>query len=261
MTKSIQTHDLGSHGAGCRRWAFWLTLGAVLLGAVLLLAGCGEPEQPTPSPTPPLPPTLSVDRVPPLPVETLPVRVALPAQPTGLLATPTVSVLTVDQEGSLCDLDYDLDLAGYPNLYRTLGCPVAESSSAPVAINEFGKGPGYDRFMLWVSERRQIYVLLADWSWQAYRDSWEEGQPELSCNPLEVSPSSPPLPRRGFGQLWCSVAGLQQALGLIEREERLCQHAVMQPFERGELLACFEDATIRYFTLFSEGTWQLLTVQ
>ncbi|MBU6351679.1 MAG: hypothetical protein NTV69_17680 [Caldilinea sp.] len=256
MTKSIQTHDLGRHGVGCRRWALWWTL-----GAVLLLAGCGEPERPAPLPTPPATPTSSVDRAAPLPVETLPVRVALPVQPTGLLATPTVSVLAVDQEGSLCDLDYDLDLAGYPDLYRTLGCPVAGSSSAPVAINEFGKGPSYDRFMLWVSERRQIYVLLADRSWQAYRDSWEEGQPELSCNPLEVSPSSPPLPRRGFGQLWCSVAGLQQALGVIEREERLCQHAVMQPFERGELLACFEDATIRYFTLFSEGTWQLLTVQ
>ena len=83
----------------------------------------------------------------------------------------------------------------------------------------------------------------------------------LSCNPLNVAPTSPPLPRRGFGKLWCTVDGLQEKLGTIEREERLCQHTVVQRFERGRLLACFEDATIRYFRLLDDGSWDMIKVQ
>ena len=48
---------------------------------------------------------------------------------------------------------------------------------------------------------------------------------------------------------------------MIDREERLCQHLVVQSFEQGRLLACFEDATIRYFTLLNDGAWDLLVVQ
>ena len=66
---------------------------------------------------------------------------------------------------------------------------------------------------------------------------------------------------RGFGKLWCTVDGLQDTLGTIEREERLCQHTVVQRFERGALLACFEDATIRYFRLLDDGSWDLMMVQ
>lgn len=158
-------------------------------------------------------------------------------------------------------MDYDMDLAGFSDLYLRMGCPISESSYDPVAINEFGDGPDYDRFMLWFSSEHQIFVLFPEQTWQSYRDTWDESQPELSCNPLAAPPTSPPLPRRGFGKLWCSVDSLQQQLGLTDREERLCQHAVVQTFERGRMLACFEDATIRYFSLLNDGTWQLLIVQ
>jgi hypothetical protein len=50
-------------------------------------------------------------------------------------------------------------------------------------------------------------------------------------------------------------------MGTIPREERLCQHTVVQSFENGRLLACFEDATIRYFRLLNDGAWDLLIVQ
>ncbi len=96
------------------------------------------------------------------------------------------------------------------------------------------------------------------------RRTWTPGredQPEFSCNPLNVAPASPPLPRRGFGKLWCDVEGMQEALGLTDREERLCQHVVMQRFEQGRMLACFEDATIRYFRLLDDGTWDLTIIQ
>ncbi|MFN3982281.1 MAG: hypothetical protein ACK4SA_18035 [Caldilinea sp.] len=227
---------------------------------MVVFAGCGGSETPTPLP-PPTPTDPPIETLTPPAEETLPVTLDAPTQAAVVLATPTVSELTVDDQEARCNIDYDMDLAGYPDLYTRMGCAVGASSHEPVAINEFGEGPAYNRFMLWFSSEELIYVLFPDQTWQSYRDTWDESQPELSCNPLSAPPASPPLPRRGFGKLWCSIEALQQQLGLIEREERLCQHAVVQTFERGRVLACFEDATIRYFSLFNDGSWQLMTVR
>jgi len=240
------------------RWRVCVSASLLLV----LLAACGGDEA-TPTATAAAPtPTPVVATITPLSEETLPVSIEAPAaQPAGVMATPTVTVLTVDENDGQCSIDYDMDLAGYPDLQHQLGCAVSASSNDPVGINEFGAGPEYNRFMLWFSSEQQIYVLFPDQTWQSYRDTWDESQPEFSCNPLNAPPSSPPLPRRGFGKLWCSVAGLQEQLGTIEREERLCQHTVVQSFEQGRLLACFEDATIRYFSLRNDGTWDLLVVK
>jgi hypothetical protein len=243
-----------------------LGAGLATLAFSALLAGCGGEATPEPTPTP-APPAAVVmatatgaDYPAPdtatLPATT-PVVIATPALP----ATPTISIPQVVEDEGGCAIDYDLDLAGYPDLQAKLGCAIAETNNSPVAINEFGAGPDYNRFMLWFSDSSQIYVLLPDQTWQSYADTWVEGQPELSCNPLNGPPASPPLPRRGFGKLWCTVDGLQETLGTIEREERLCQHTVVQRFEQGVLLACFEDATIRYFRLLDDGGWDLVTVQ
>jgi hypothetical protein len=161
-----------------------------------------------------------------------------------------------------CTVETSAELAGYADLARRMGCPVAESSIEPVAINEFGDGPAYSRFMLWFGNEAQIYVLQPDGTWLAYTDDWSDQEPEILCNPDNLDPAtSPPLPRRGFGKLWCNVESVREAMGPIDREERLCQHAVVQRFEEGRLLACFEDATIRYFRLLSEGTWDMEMVQ
>jgi len=98
-------------------------------------------------------------------------------------------------------------------------------------------------------------VLLPDKRWTVYDDTWSEDQPLFTCNPLDITPASPPLPRRGFNKIWCTVDGLQEVMGTVIIEERLCQHAVVQRFERGRLLACYEDATIRYVRLLDDGTW------
>lgn len=240
------------------KWRVW----ASLLLFLMLLAACGGDEAtPTPTATSPSP-TPAAATLTPLSEETLPVSAEAPVvQPAGVLATPTVTELTIDESDGQCSIDYDLDLGGYPDLHHKLGCAVSAGSNEPVGINEFGVGPDYNRFMLWFGSEQQIYVLFPDQTWQSYRDTWDESQPEFSCNPLNAPPSSPPLPRRGFGKLWCSVESLQEQLGTIEREERLCQHTVVQSFEQGRLLACFEDATIRYFSLMNDGTWELLTVK
>lgn len=173
----------------------------------------------------------------------------------------TVGEVTAAESPSNCAVESDLDLVGYPELQDTMGCAVAPASYADVAINEFGEGPEFDRFMLWFSTNQLIYVLLPDETWQAYEDEWSEDEPEILCNPLDGEATSPPLPRRGFGKLWCSDETLQETLGTIPREERLCQHAVTQQFETGQLLACFEDATIRYFRILEDGTWDMIFVQ
>ncbi len=185
-----------------------------------------------------------------------PVNVTVESNGTTAVFTP----LEVD-EGSKCDIEPHIDLAGYPNLEETLGCPIAEASTNPVAIDEFGEGPEYDRFMLWFSDldpSEQITVLYPDNTWASFADTWQEGDPTFTCNPTDSEADSPPLPRRGFGKVWCENPELQEILGLVPKEERLCQHSVVQPFATGRLLACFEEATIRFFNINDDNTWQIL---
>jgi hypothetical protein len=171
--------------------------------------------------------------------------------------TAAVFVPLEVEENADCEIESHLDLAGYPNLDERMGCPLDEATFDPVAINEFGEGPEYDRFMLWFSDEQRIYVLLPDSTWQVYDDTWTEAEPIFACNPLGGEPASPPLPRRGFGKLWCAQPQLQAVLGTIPREERLCQHTVVQRFELGRLLACFEDATVRYFRILDNNRWDI----
>ena len=94
--------------------------------------------------------------------------------------------------------------------------------------------------------------------YELFDDTWDEAtEDEYLCNPLGGEVDSPPLPRRGFGKVWCNSEQLQQTLGPVEREERLCQHAVTQEFQAGRLVACFEDATVYYFQLTEGGQWSL----
>lgn len=244
-------------------WGCWLMMG-------LALAGCGRT---TPEATPTVPPTRT-----PLPtftptavqsMETPPATTpVVPSEAPAVEATEAVPLSTATatpaQESALaaCAVEPNLDLAGYSNLEQVMGCALAAASNEAVAINEFGTGPDYDRFMVWFSTTQEIYVLFPDQTWQTYPDTWQEGvDPEIMCNPLGGPEASPPLPRRGFGKLWCTVQEIQGAMGAIEREERLCQHVVTQEFEKGRMVACFEDATIRYFRILRDQTWDVTLLQ
>ncbi|NJN84477.1 MAG: hypothetical protein HC802_20815 [Caldilineaceae bacterium] len=212
---------------------------------------------PSPAPeavTAPVPATASTDSINPTPDAANSTATASPPAPTPDGTAAVFVPLEVEMTPN-CGIESDLDLAGYADLEARMGCPTDVASYDPVALNEYGPGPEFDRFMLWFSSESTIYVLLPDGSWQRYDDTWQEGDPTFTCNPLKGEPESPPLPRRGFGKVWCEVEGLQETLGTIVREERLCQHTVTQPFPGGRLLACFEDATIRYFRIMDDGTW------
>jgi hypothetical protein len=244
--------------------------GVVWLLLALLLVACGD-DEPTPTPTPtqtPAPPPTAT-ATPQAVSAVLPTATALATSP---LVTTTDSItsadaltaalsveaatLTIAARSANCPIQPDLDLASYEDAEGALGCPVEAALFDPVAINEFGPGPDFDRFMLWFSNEQQIYVLSPDMRWTVYPDTWVEGDPTFTCNPLGGEEESPPLPRRGFGKVWCTVEGLVEVMGSVPREERLCQHTVVQRFATGRLLACYEDATIRYIRLLDDGTWE-----
>jgi hypothetical protein len=234
----------------------------LLLAALVLLAACSGEQEPEATPTP------SASTATPLVQVTITNTPAV-ADATAVLTptaegTLTVTIasngpapLEVEQEDN-CAIESNLDLAGYPRLEEKLGCPLETATFAPIAINEFGPGPNFDRFMLWFSDVGMIYVLYPDGHYELHEDTWEEGDPTFACNPTGGEAESPPLPRRGFGKLWCANPEIQEILGTVVKEERLCQHAVVQQFELGRLLACFEDATIRYFRLLDDKTWDVV---
>lgn len=257
-----------------------MRLSLLLLSTCLLLAACWGNEEPTPeattqpaaeAPVSALPTndatsgaTASAEAAPTNTSESSAVaEVAAVASPATEAVTPTVEptatfVPLAVEQGSDCNIESSLDLIGYPNLEQQLGCATESAIFDPIAINEFGDSSPTDRFMLWFSHEGKIYVLLPDGTYQAHDDTWvEDVDPTYPCNPFGGEEDSPPLPRRGFGKLWCENPEMQTALGPVPREERLCQYAVLQRFEQGRLLACFEDATIRYFRILDNGTWDL----
>jgi hypothetical protein len=249
----------------------------LLLSMALAISGCGRESAPgedvASSVENTLPTTAAESTTAPeqsaesldteMPVITLEATEALPVMGTpmpdaaGTLGNGAQSELTPLEvaEAVDCPVESDLDLAGYPAVEKDMGCALEKALFEPIGFNEFGEGPDYDRFMLWFSMENMIYVLLPDGRWETFPDTWTEQEPEFTCNPYDGEPQSPPLPRRGFGKLWCQQPNLQTTMGPVPREERLCQHAVLQTFERGRVLACFEDATVRYFQLRNDGSW------
>ena len=241
---------------------------------LLLLAACGG-EEATPTPTqtatslPQATATLTAESTPvddtvmievtlePTPMESAAETLANTTNSENTAnAEVAIETTPVVEEGLQCAVESDLDLAGYPELESMMGCATGAARTDPVGFNEFGPGPDYKRFMLWLSWEMQIYVLFPEGTVQVYPDTWTNDMPEFACNPTPRDPASPPLPRRGFGKVWCENADVRDRMGLIAVEERLCQHAVTQEFEQGRVVACFEDATIRYYRLLNDNTWQ-----
>lgn len=248
-----------------------IPLSALLLAALLLVACGGEEPTPTPTATATPEPVATATPEPVAVEDTVMIEVTLEPTPitsaaesfsddgtgdSAEAANVAVETTPVVEQGLDCAVEPNLDLAGYPELESTMGCALSPARSDPVGFNEFGPGPDFDRFMLWLSWESNIYSLLPDGRSEVFADTWHEELPEYTCNPTPREPASPPLPRRGFGKVWCENAGIRDSMGLTAVEERLCQHAVTQEFEHGRVIACFEDATIRYFKLFNDQTWQ-----
>lgn len=238
-------------------WRGWLI--AISIG--LLLSACSSESEPTPWALP-TPTVVQATPTAAPPASLLPTATATTVLQSPLTATNTVTTTNIVTAAAVpCTQEADIALANYPHLQDLMGCALGAAIFDPVAINEFGPGPDFDRFMLWFGHEGQIYVMRPDKSWQKYPDTWSEDQPTFACNPLGGEAASPPLPRRGFGKLWCEQPELQTIMGTVPKEERLCQHTVLQAFEKGRLLACYEDATIRYFRVMDDQSWDQVLVR
>lgn len=233
-----------------------VSIAFVLLAVFFVLGGCGtDQEDDTNALAEPILAVTATSTLPP----------ATSATAATELPTSTEQIAADDPPNSAgCSFEPHLDFFGHPDfdaLRQSMGCAIDEPLFDPVAINEFGDGPEFNRFMIWTSIDGMIYVMRPDNGWEIHADTWSADEPEIACSLSGFVFASPPLPRRGFGKLWCESELLQETMGTIVREERLCQHAVLQQFERGQLLACFEDATYRYFRIMEDQTWESVFIQ
>ena len=104
--------------------------------------------------------------------------------------------------------------------------------------------------MIWREDAGQIYVRYNSGSWIGFSDTWNEGQPEYSCP--NIGTTSPPVPKRGFGKIWCEHADVRSQLGWARNEEQGF-HGNIQDFLTGGHIIQMD--TGRIFVLYPTGTW------
>jgi hypothetical protein len=136
-----------------------------------------------------------------------------------------------------------------------LGCPAGGAEQAQLAEQAFEQGR-----MIWDAGRDSIYVLQADGRWQAYEDTWAEGQ-DILWDP--ALPPPPRQPQRGFGKVWREkLGGPAAAIGWATEDERAVD-GWKQPFGGGLLV--WTDALPpgaqqagSAYLLYDDGTWQVV---
>jgi hypothetical protein len=153
-----------------------------------------------------------------------------------------------------CDVAAVRFQAVWQQAQARLGCPRQVAEQAYLAEQPFEQGR-----MVWDSSDRQIYVLLQQGTWQAYQDTWAEGQPDW--DPALVPPDGRHQPVRGFGKVWREqLGGPQAAIGWALGPEGGLD-GWRQSFEGGLLI--WTDAVPRggdaagtAYLLYEDGTWQ-----
>lgn len=132
---------------------------------------------------------------------------------------------------SQCDRQPDYFAGLWQERLADMGCPVT-GPAGPVQMAEQQFEGGW---MLWRGDTATIFALPFGQLAREFDDSWAEGQPAYSCP--ELGPAqTPPIPQRGFGQVWCAEPDLRQRLGQATAQERGFS-AQLQVFERGLIFA------------------------
>jgi YVTN family beta-propeller protein len=127
-----------------------------------------------------------------------------------------------------------------------LGCPTEAEREVPLAEEAFERGR-----MFWRGDSREIYVLHDDHTWQAFADTWQEGQPQ--DDPNLVAPPGLFQPKRGFGKVWREqLGGPASQIGWATEEERGFT-GVVQAFDGGTIL--WSDRGTAY-VLYADGSWE-----
>lgn len=243
------------------RWA-WAAIGgglALVVMAVIVLAlalgaylGAGEPTATptvtvtfTPSPT--ATPTPGPTETPtPGPTET-PTITPTPGPTETPTVTPTATPCAFEPSRF-----YEVWLKERDHL----GCPRQLERQIALVEQVFEHG-----YMIWDSETKEIYVLLADkrFSWQVYADTFQEGEPEYDKT---LMPPAPNLkqPKRGFGKVWREqLGGPKAAIGWAVENERPVE-GWRQRFYHGRLYwttaGQVDRKTGTAFLLYEDHTWQ-----
>ena len=127
-----------------------------------------------------------------------------------------------------------------------LSCPAEAEREVPLAEEAFERGR-----MFWREDRREIYVLHDDHTWQAFADTWKEGQPE--DDPNLIAPPGLFQPKRGFGKVWREeLGGPASRIGWAREEERGFT-GVVQAFEGGTIV--WSKLGTAYI-LYTDGNWE-----
>jgi hypothetical protein len=158
----------------------------------------------------------------------------------GPAPTPTPCSIPIDSR-------FGIELSRVENM----GCPSAVADTVWMAIQEFERG-----LMLWrevpgQEPQGRVYVLQDPESWEAYPDTWAEGQPDR--DPGLVPPQGLFQPIRGFGQVWREQLGGSDAEIGWAKEPEQGSAALVQPFTRGLLVRLGDEKII---LLSNDGTWE-----
>jgi YVTN family beta-propeller protein len=128
-----------------------------------------------------------------------------------------------------------------------LGCPAEVEREVTLAEEAFERGR-----MFWRGDSRRIYVLYDDHTWQAFADTWQEGQPQ--DDPNLTAPLGLFQPKRGFGKVWREeLGGPASQIGWAREEERGFT-GVVQAFGGGIIL---ESDYGTAYILYADGNWEV----
>jgi hypothetical protein len=171
-----------------------------------LATGAAPATEPTATPTP-LPAGAVVTLPTPTPVS-LPDEGEAPAgffRPNGLFAERWNASPAVQAQLGFAQSEFQVSTAG--------------------ALQQFEHG-----VMFWRQDTSSLYALFNDGNWQSWPDTFVEGQAEF--DPALVPPAGRLQPIRGFGKVWRSETGVQEALGWALAQESAAD-VTFQNFEHG----------------------------
>jgi hypothetical protein len=157
-----------------------------------------------PSKTPTLTPTQSLT-----PTQTPSPSSTFPASATALVL-PTSLIIPITREVAVAAPEVCASTWFFIQP-RPPSCPINPPNSSQGVYQSFERG-----YMVWVGSQDAIYVLYNDNTyprWEASRDYFTEGMPEVVGEYLNAPASGLWQPRRGFGLLWRSNPTLQARLG------------------------------------------------
>lgn len=138
-----------------------------------------------------------------------------------------------------------------------LGAPVADPVTRRYSVQEFEHGMMFWRDNQWVPDN-WIYVLYwgpsddksAGSSWSQQVDTWQAGDPALSC--VQAAPE-PMGPTGGFGRIWCLRLEVRNGLGSALAQEQNVKGGWLD-FAGGVML--HDKLNGRVLVLFQDGHWR-----